>query len=222
MSLEELAARRRDYARSGIEVTDLTTDPFSQFSHWLAQLDEAVPKSDTSWFEANAMVLSTVDPAGRPSSRTVLLKGVGPAGFTFYTNRDSRKGSDLAANPHASLLFPWYPLERQVIVCGVAENLTDAESNAYFAGRPRGAQLGAWASEQSAPIPGRGLLDARRAEFDERFPGTVPRPPHWGGIRVVPETVEFWQGRPDRLHDRLRYARDPDRPDAWSLERLSP
>jgi len=222
MSLEELAARRRDYSRPGIKVTDLTADPFRQFSYWLGQLDEAVPKSDTSWFEANAMVLSTADSQGRPSSRTVLLKGFGPAGFTFYTNRRSRKGAELAANPYAGLLFPWYPLERQVIVAGPVEQVPDAESDEYFAGRPRGAQLGAWASEQSAPIADREWLEARLAEFDTRYPETVPRPPHWGGFRVVPESVEFWQGRPDRLHDRFRYTRDQGRPEGWSLERLSP
>ena len=222
MSLEELAARRRDYARPGIKVTDLTADPFSQFTDWLGQLDEAVPKSDTSWFEANAMVLSTADSQGRPSSRTVLLKGFGPDGFTFFTNYGSRKGVELAANPYASLLFPWSPLERQVIVCGSAERLSAADSDEYFARRPRGAQLGAWASDQSAPIADRAWLEARLAEYEARYPDLVPRPPHWGGIRVVPESVEFWQGRPDRLHDRLRYTRDPAAPDAWSLERLSP
>ena len=222
MSFEDLAARRRDYAKLGIEVTDLTADPFAQFALWLAQLDEAVPKSDAAWFEANAMVLSTASADGSPSSRTVLLKQFGPEGFTFYTNRRSRKGAELAANPRASLLFPWYPLERQVIVCGAARDVPDAESDAYFAVRPRGAQLGAWASEQSEPIPGRETLEERRAGFDARFPDAVPRPPHWGGIRIEPETVEFWQGRPDRLHDRLRYARRPDGHGAWSLERLSP
>ena len=222
MSFEDLAARRRDYAKLGIEVTDLTADPFEQFGRWLAQLDQAVPKSDTVWFEANAMVLSTADPAGRPSSRTVLLKGYGPAGFVFFTNRRSRKGAELAANPWASLLFPWYPLERQVIVSGRAEDLPDRESDAYFAGRPRGARLGAWASKQSAPVPDREVLERRRNEYDAKYPDVIPRPPHWGGIRIVPEAVEFWQGRPDRLHDRLRYTRDPARPAAWSLERLSP
>lgn len=222
MSFGNLAARRRDYAKLGIEVTDLTADPFTQFARWLAQLDADVPKSDAAWFEANAMVLSTADPDGRPSSRTVLLKQFGPEGFTFYTNRRSRKGAELAANPQAGLLFPWYPLERQVIVSGTAQNVPDQESDAYFAGRPRGARLGAWASEQSTPVAGREVLEQRLAEYEARFPQEVPRPPHWGGIRVVPDTVEFWQGRPDRLHDRLRYTRDPARPDRWSLERLSP
>lgn len=222
MSFQDLAGRRRDYAKLGIEVTDLTADPFAQFARWLAQLDEAVPKSDAVWFEANAMVLCTADPQGRPSSRTVLLKGFGPAGFVFYTNRESRKGTELAANPQASLLFPWYPLERQVIVCGTAENAPDEDSDAYFASRPRGARLGAWASPQSAVVPDRELLERRRDEYGEQYPDLVPRPPHWGGIRIVPETVEFWQGRPDRLHDRLRYIRDPQADPGWSLERLSP
>lgn len=222
MTFEDLAGRRRDYAKLGIEVTDLTADPFAQFARWLAQLDQAVPKSDAVWFEANAMVLSTAAADGRPSSRTVLLKGFGPDGFVFYTNRRSRKGAELAANPHASLLFPWYPLERQVIVCGAAEHTSDQDSDAYFASRPRGAQLGAWASAQSEAVPDRGVLEHKREEYGARYPQQVPRPPHWGGIRIVPETVEFWQGRPDRLHDRLRYTRAAAPGPAWSLERLSP
>jgi pyridoxamine 5'-phosphate oxidase len=222
MSFGNLAARRRDYAKLGIEVTDLTADPFAQFARWLAQLDADVPKSDAAWFEANAMVLSTAASDGRPSSRTVLLKQFGPEGFTFYTNRDSRKGAELEANPQAGLLFPWYPLERQVIVSGTTQNVPDEESDGYFASRPRGAQLSAWASEQSTPVAGREVLEQRLAQYDARFPHEVPRPPHWGGIRVVPDSVEFWQGRPDRLHDRLRYTRDPAGRDRWSLERLSP
>ena len=219
MDAVDLARLRREYSGRGIVVTDLTADPVAQFGRWFAELDAAVPKSDTAWFEPNATVLSTVDAAGRPSSRTVLLKRYGPEGFTLFTNYESRKGRDLAANPAASLLFPWYPLERQVIVSGDVARLPESESDAYFATRPRGAQLGAWASAQSEPIPDRDWLEERYAGFDRRFPGEVPRPPHWGGYVLAPETVEFWQGRPSRLHDRLRYTRDGD---SWRLERLSP
>jgi pyridoxamine 5'-phosphate oxidase len=223
MDQRELARLRREYSDRGLGVTDLTADPLEQFTRWFDEIAAAVPKSDTSWFEANAAVLSTADEGGRPSSRTVLLKGYGPEGFTIFTNYTSRKGRELAANPFASLLFPWYPLERQVIVSGAASRLAESASDAYFANRPRGAQLGAWASEQSAaigePHPGRAWLEERYQEFDRRFPGEVPRPPHWGGIVIAPETVEFWQGRVSRLHDRLVYVRDGEK---WRIERLSP
>ncbi|WP_312886769.1 pyridoxamine 5'-phosphate oxidase [Actinocrinis puniceicyclus] len=214
-----LANLRREYSDRGIGVTDLTADPIEQFARWFAELDKAVPKSDTSWFEPNAMVLSTADAEGRPCARTVLLKRFGPDGFAFYTNYRSRKGRQLAANPAACLLFPWYPLERQVIVTGEIRKLPDAESDAYFATRPRGAQLGAWASEQSEVIADRALLDERYTRFEREFPETVPRPPHWGGLLLEPQAVEFWQGRSSRLHDRLRYVREAQ---AWRLERLSP
>jgi pyridoxamine 5'-phosphate oxidase len=223
MDQRELARLRREYSDRGLGVTDLTADPVEQFTRWFDELDAAVPKSDTSWFEANAVVLSTAGEGGRPSSRTVLLKGYGPEGFTIFTNYASRKGRELAANPSASLLFPWYPLERQVIVSGTATRLAEGASDAYFASRPRGAQLGAWASEQSAaiaePDPGRSWLEERYQQFDGRFPGEVPRPPHWGGIVIAPETVEFWQGRSSRLHDRLVYVREGEK---WRIERLSP
>jgi pyridoxamine 5'-phosphate oxidase len=218
----ELSRLRRDYAERAIEVTELTSAPEPLFARWFAEVDAVARKSDADWFEVNAMVLTTADAEARPSSRTVLLKGYGPDGFTFYTNLRSRKGRQIAANPSVSLLFPWYPSQRQVIVQGSAAPVPDAESDAYFASRPRGAQLGAWASEQSTTIPDRGWLDRRLAEFDERYPGAVPRPAHWGGLRVRPESVEFWQGRPDRLHDRIVYVRDAGAPDGWRIERLSP
>ncbi len=219
MDQVDLARLRREYADRGIGVTDLTSDPLAQFGRWFAELDKAVPKSDTPWFEPNATVLSTADAAGRPSARTVLLKKYGPDGFTVYTNYGSRKGRETAENPAACLLFPWYPLERQVIVTGTVSRASERDSDAYFATRPRGAQLGAWASEQSQAIPDRDWLDARYAEYERRFPGEVPRPPHWGGLVLAPETVEFWQGRASRLHDRLRYVREGG---GWRVERLSP
>jgi pyridoxamine 5'-phosphate oxidase len=224
MSAEQhdLAALRRDYSERTIEVTELTSEPSGQFGRWFAETDVAARKSDAAWFEPNAMVLTTCDERARPSSRTVLLKGYGPEGFTFFTNLLSRKGREIEANPQACLLFPWYPLERQVIVVGTVARVADEESDAYFAGRPRGAQLGAWASRQSEPIPDRGWLERRLAEFSARYPDRVPRPPHWGGLRVRPETVEFWQGRPDRLHDRMLYERDDAAATGWRLTRLSP
>jgi pyridoxamine 5'-phosphate oxidase len=224
----ELARLRRDYAVRAFEVTELTSEPGPLFARWFAEVDAVARKSDASWFEINAMVLTTVGPDDRPSSRTVLLKGYGPDGFTFFTNLRSRKGREIAVHPGVSLLFPWYPLERQVIVQGTAEPVPDAESDAYFAGRPRGAQLGAWASEQSEPIPDRAFLERRLAECDARYPDRVPRPPHWGGLRVRPESVEFWQGRPDRLHDRIVYRRagaaagGGEGGAGWTIERLSP
>lgn len=218
----ELATLRRDYAERAIEVTELTTEPEPLFGRWFAEVEKVARKSDATWFEVNAMVLTTADAQAHPSSRTVLLKGYGPDGFTFYTNRRSRKGRQIAENPSVSLLFPWYPLERQVIVLGTAAPVPDAESDAYFASRPRGARLGAWASEQSETIPDRAWLDRQLAEFEAKYPGDVPRPPYWGGLRVRPESVEFWQGRPDRLHDRIRYARDDAAATGWRVERLSP
>jgi pyridoxamine 5'-phosphate oxidase len=217
----ELARLRRDYAERTIEVTELTSEPGALFARWFAEVDAAARKSDAVWFEANAMVLTTVGERARPSSRTVLLKGQGPAGFTFFTNLRSRKGREIAGHPDVCLLFPWYPLARQVIVYGAAEPVPDGESDAYFATRPRGAQLGAWASEQSEAISGRGWLEQRLAEFGARYPGEVPRPPHWGGLRVRPETVEFWQGRGDRLHDRIAYRREAAGA-GWTVQRLSP
>jgi pyridoxamine 5'-phosphate oxidase len=168
------------------------------------------------------MVVSTVDTEGRPSSRTVLLKQYDTEGFVFYTNYDSRKARELAANPQVALLFPWHPMARQVIVTGIARRTGRDETAAYFRTRPHGSQLGAWASAQSSVIPSRTGLDTAYEELSARYPegSQVPVPPNWGGFRIAPRTVEFWQGRENRLHDRLRYVAEPD--GSWRVERLSP
>ncbi|WP_307856397.1 pyridoxamine 5'-phosphate oxidase [Catenulispora pinistramenti] len=218
MDSEALAALRREYGIGTLREQDAAGAPHLQFALWL---DDAVRASLP---EPNAMVVSTTDLDGQPSSRSVLLKGFDETGFIFYTNLGSRKGRELAANPRCSLLFPWYTLHRQVIVIGAATKLDRDADEEYFATRPHGSQIGAWASEQSTVIAGRDWLDKRAAELAEQWPeGTaVPLPEFWGGFLVRPETVEFWQGRPDRLHDRLRYKRDNQNPEGWSIERLSP
>jgi pyridoxamine 5'-phosphate oxidase len=193
----------------------LAAEPAGQFSAWLAEAVAAgLP-------EPNAMVLSTVSAAGRPRSRSVLLKGHGPAGFVFYTNRTSAKARDLAANGYACALFPWYALHRQVIVQGAVTALSQAESEPYFHSRAHGSQISAWASRQSSVIGSRAMLEEAYARLEQRWPEgtTVPMPDFWGGYRLVPDLVEFWQGRVNRLHDRLRYRRDGAH---WVVERLSP
>jgi pyridoxamine 5'-phosphate oxidase len=212
---------RRDYAQhEALLETDLAADWTTQFAVWFG---------DAAAFglpEPNAMVVSTADLSGRPSARTVLLKEYDARGFTFYTNYESRKGTELSANAYASLVFPWFAMQRQVLVGGPVERVTRAETEAYFASRPRGSQLGAWASPQSRVLPDRAAVEAGLSAVVERFgDGPVPAPPHWGGFRVLPETVEFWQGRSDRLHDRLRYRRTGQRSTGergWIVERLAP
>jgi pyridoxamine 5'-phosphate oxidase len=193
----------------------MDADPMRQFAKWFQQALEAnLP-------EPNAMTLATASRDGQPSARVVLLKMFDASGFTFFTNYDSRKGCELAANPRAALLFFWPELQRQVRTEGAVERVSEAESDEYFRSRPLGSRLGAWASQQSVVIADREVLEMRVREVMQRFPdGEVPRPPHWGGYRVRPSMIEFWQGRPDRLHDRLRYQRV--HPDVWRLERLSP
>jgi pyridoxamine 5'-phosphate oxidase len=222
----DLTGMRRSYARGGITAGDLHPDPFAQFNRWL---EDAVA---AELVEPNAMTLATTDPTGHPSARTVLLKGVdhgtadaagtSPGGFVFFTDYESRKGRNLLANPACALLFAWVPMARQVAVTGHAERLSAPASDAYFASRPRGSQIGAWTSHQSQVIGDREELETRRGIMERRFPGEVPRPPYWGGFRVVAREIEFWQGRPDRLHDRLRYRRRDDEPGVWAIERLAP
>ena len=212
-STPDLPQMRRDYVSEGLLEADLAEDWPTQFERWLADaIDAGLP-------EPNAMVLATADAAGRPSARSVLLKGYDVRGFVFFTNYGSRKGTELSANPYASLVFPWYPLHRQVLVAGPVERTSRAETEDYFAIRPRGAQLAAWASAQSRRIPDRAALEQAWAAAEERFPGEVPAPPHWGGYRLAPTSVEFWQGQASRLHDRLRYRLVGD---AWAVERLNP
>ena len=218
-SAPDLAALRREYGDHGLDVPDLAPDPVSMFRQWM---DDTVA---AGLHEPNAMVVATVSPQGRPSSRMVLLKGVDERGFVFFTNYESRKAADIAANPGVSLLFPWHDLQRQVRVEGAASKVSAEESEAYFASRPRESQLGAWASPQSRVVSSRSALDERYggvlaqfAELDE-----VPVPPHWGGFRVAPYAVEFWQGRKGRMHDRLVYRRAEDDPHApWTVDRLAP
>ncbi|MBU1801174.1 MAG: pyridoxamine 5'-phosphate oxidase [Actinobacteria bacterium] len=210
----DIAALRHEYAAAGLAEADLAADPISMFRRWF---DEA---RDGGLVEPNAMVVATASADGRPSVRTVLLKGVGPDGFRFFTNQASRKGRDLAANRACSLLFPWHALERQVRVEGQATPLSREDVEEYFATRPRGSQLGAWASHQSEVVEGRDALRTAYDDAESRFEGEdVPVPDEWGGYLVRPEAVEFWQGRPSRLHDRLVYERAGD---GWATHRLAP
>jgi pyridoxamine 5'-phosphate oxidase len=212
----DLASLRREYEDRGLTEADLPADPIAAFVTWMEVARMA------GLHEPNAMVVSSVAGDGSPSSRMVLVKTVDTRGFVFYTNLQSRKGAELMANPACALLFPWHPLERQVRIEGTASIVSDEEADAYFATRPRGAQLGAWASPQSAVVNGREALTSAYAKVSDRFDGvdTVPRPPHWSGFLVRPHTMEFWQGRPGRMHDRVLFERlDETR---WETSRLAP
>ena len=210
----DLADLRKNYTRGSLDETSLHPDPLEQFQVWLEEARN-VPELP----EPNAMILATVDASGQPSARAVLLKGLDARGFIFYTNFESRKAQELAANPKAALVFNWLALERQVRVEGEVSRLPRAESEAYHKTRPRGSQLGEWVSPQSRVIDNRGVLEARLAAFEAKFPGVVPLPDFWGGLVLQPRLLEFWQGRPNRLHDRFRYLREAAE---WRLQRLAP
>jgi pyridoxamine 5'-phosphate oxidase len=229
---------RREYRLTGLRRADLEPDPIAQFRKWFDQATGARASGRVRRFfvrlykrlilaggaeqiDLNAMTLATVDPQGRPSVRIVLLKGVDQRGFVFYTNYHSRKGRELAGNPQCALTIYWPDQERQVCIAGKGTPIPPAESDAYFRTRPWGSRIAAWASDQSEQVANRAELEAKWHHYEAKFPGEdVPRPPHWGGYVVAPERIEFWQGRPNRLHDRFRYTRRPD--NTWMIERLAP
>jgi pyridoxamine 5'-phosphate oxidase len=209
-----LADLRKEYTLAGLSKKDLDPDPLRQFQKWLQQALEVMA-------EPNAMILSTADQTGRPSSRVMLLKGVDERGFSFFTNYESRKARELTENPRAAITFFWGPLERQVCITGDISKLSRAESESYFKSRPRGNRLGAWASKQSQVVANRSELEERMKKVEESYPtDDIPTPPHWGGYLLTPLRVEFWQGRPNRLHDRFGYTKTAK--NEWRLERLSP
>lgn len=210
---DSIADLRKDYTLAGLRRKDLDSDPIAQFKLWFDQARLAeVP-------EVNAMTLATVDAQGQPSSRIVLLKGVDDRGFSFFTNYESRKGRELSANPNAALTFFWPPLERQICIRGACSRLATAESEAYFKSRPLGSRLSTWVSKQTEIVPDRDWLEKRLAEVQQKYLSDIPLPPYWGGFVLNPTALEFWQGRPNRLHDRFRYER---RADGWKIDRLSP
>ncbi|MDR9405118.1 MAG: pyridoxamine 5'-phosphate oxidase [Halothece sp. Uz-M2-17] len=215
-AMSNVAELRRNYTRAGLKETDADPNPFMQFQTWFDQaLSADLP-------EPNAMTLATITPEGKPSARIVLLKGFDETGFVFYTNYGSQKGQHLANNPWASLVFWWVELERQVRIDGYVEKVSDEESEAYFTSRPFGSRLGAWASPQSEVIASRAVLEEKLVQLETQYDEmeTVPKPPNWGGYRLMPTEIEFWQGRPNRLHDRLRYRQQEDK--TWLRERLAP
>ncbi|MGH7975735.1 MAG: pyridoxamine 5'-phosphate oxidase [Limisphaerales bacterium] len=212
-----IADIRREYSLGGLERADLDANPIAQFQKWFEQATKALAQKKT---DANAATLATADKNGKPSARIVLLKGLDERGFIFFTNYGSRKGRELSENPNAALTFYWPELERQICVAGFAEKISREESEKYFKSRPRGSQLAAWASNQSDVVQDRAALKAKWAEMEKKFPNEVPLPPDWGGYVLKPERIEFWQGRPSRLHDRFQYTRKKN--NSWKLERLAP
>ena len=233
-----IADLRREYNLTGLRRRDLEAEPIVQFNKWFDQArgtrasgrvrgffiklyKKLLLASGAEPLDLTAMTLATADKQGRPSARVVLLKGVDQRGFIFYTNYESRKGQELAGNPQAALVFYWPNQERQVCIAGKAAKLSPEESDDYFKSRPRGSRLAAWASRQSRPVPDRAALEENWKQLDARYAGKeIPRPPNWGGYLLVPGSFEFWQGRPNRLHDRFRYSRQAD--NSWLIERLSP
>lgn len=214
MAEKDISQIRKDYSQHSLAIEEVASDPVQQFERWFDEARQA------EVMEVNAMVLSTLKANGRLASRVVLLKGVEEGAFLFYTNYDSDKGEEMAANDVVALNFFWPELERQVRIEGHVEKVSAGNSDAYFASRPRGSQIGAWASPQSDEIPDREALEKRQAEVEARFEGQeVTRPPHWGGYAVTPDLIEFWQGRPSRLHDRIRFEKGTD---GWQLKRLAP
>ena len=212
--MKSLADLRKTYARESLNQSAVDPDPIVQFKNWMGEaLDAELP-------EPNAMTLATANANGKPSARVVLIKGVDERGFVFFTNYESHKGQDLETNPQAALVFYWIELERQVRIEGRVEKLPDDESDEYFASRPLESRIGAWASEQSRELSGRTALVTRAAKFAARYALNPPRPPHWGGYVVIPDSIEFWQGRPSRLHDRIAYTLQPD--GNWKVTRLAP
>lgn len=212
---DDALTRHTDYGQLGLEEGHLLPDPIEQFRLWLAEADRE------GIYEPNAMVLATIGEDGRPSSRTVLLRGISEKGFSFYTDYTSRKGRALAHNPDVSVVFPWYSLHRQVLITGRVEKVSAVDSDNYFSSRPRGSQIGAWASDQSQPIASRKDLEDKVHQTEQRFDGVaeVPRPEKWGGFVVVPDSIEFWAGRRSRLHDRIRFHKTPH---GWEPGRLQP
>ncbi len=213
MNSKELADLRRDFSSEELSESSVAADPLEQFGAWMKEALTA------AMLDANAMTLSTVGADGRPSARVVLLKGFGPEGFTFFTNYESRKGRELAANPNAFMHFFWPELERQVSIAGTVEKISREESESYFVTRPLESRIGAWASNQSTILESRKELENRVRKYIEKFHGDVPLPPHWGGFRLTPESFEFWQGRASRLHDRICYERHNG---IWEIVRRSP
>jgi pyridoxamine 5'-phosphate oxidase len=213
----EMSDIRREYVRAGLRRADLDANPIAQFQKWFKQAADILAQKD---LDVNAATLATADKHGKPSARTILIKGADERGFTFFTNHGSRKGRELAENPNASLVFYWHELQRQICIAGAVKKISRKESENYFKSRPRGSQLAAWASNQSDAVKDRATLEVKWSEMEKKFPNEIPLPPNWGGFVLQPKRIEFWQGRSSRLHDRFCYTRQKN--NSWKLERLAP